>query len=70
MKGEKKFERKKENIRFIKRICSNFLKNEVGQGMSEYGLIIALVVIVALSGFTAYVNMLSNKYNFIQKNIK
>jgi len=31
----------------------NFWKNEAGQGMVEYGLIIALVAVVVIVGLTA-----------------
>ncbi len=37
-------------------MMKNFWKNESGQGMVEYGLIIALVAVVVIVGLTALGN--------------
>lgn len=48
-------------------MIKKFLKDESGQGLSEYGLIIALGSIAALGALTFLGLALSNKFEFIGK---
>ena len=43
----------------------NLLKDESGQGMVEYGLIIALIAIVVITALTAIGTKLSGKFESI-----
>ena len=43
----------------------NFWKNEEGQGMVEYGLIIALVAVVVIGAISLLGNGVSNTFNSI-----
>ena len=46
-----------------------FLMNEEGQGMVEYGLIIALVAVVVIAANTLLGNGVRNKFNQITTNL-
>jgi len=48
----------------------NFLKNENGQGMVEYGLIIALVAVVVIVAIKALGTGTSNTFNTIVNDLK
>lgn len=48
----------------------NILKNERGQGMTEYGLIIALIAIVCIVAITFLGDQLKDKFEFIGKEIE
>ena len=45
-------------------------KNEEGQGMVEYGLIIALVAIIVIAGITLLGKNIGNLVNTVAGNIK
>ena len=45
-------------------------KNEEGQGMVEYGLIIALVAIIVIAGITLLGKNIGNLFNTVANNIK
>jgi len=47
-----------------------FLKNEEGQGMVEYGLIIALVAVIVIAGISLLGNNIGKVFNNIAGNIK
>ncbi len=47
-----------------------FFKNEEGQGMVEYGLIIALVAIVIIAGITLLGGNINNLFTQVAGNIK
>lgn len=46
-----------------------FFMNEEGQGMVEYGLIIALVAVVVIAAITLLGNGISDKFNQITDNL-
>lgn len=46
------------------------LKDEAGQGMSEYGLIIALIAVVVIAALTAIGTNLLGKFNSISNALK
>jgi len=48
----------------------NFLKNEAGQGMVEYGLIIALVAVVVIVAVKALGTNTSAAFNKINDELK
>lgn len=48
----------------------NILKDERGQGMTEYGLIIALIAIVCIVAITFLGGQLKDKFEFIGKEIE
>ncbi len=48
----------------------NILKDERGQGMTEYGLIIALIAIVCIVAVTFLGGQLKDKFEFIGKEIE
>jgi pilus assembly protein Flp/PilA len=48
----------------------NFLMNEEGQGMVEYGLIIALVAVIVIAGISLLGNNIGKVFNNIAGNIK
>jgi pilus assembly protein Flp/PilA len=48
----------------------NFFMNEDGQGMVEYGLIIALVAVVVIVAIKALGTGVSNTFNSIATNLK
>ena len=48
----------------------NFWKNEEGQGMVEYGLIIALVAVVVIVGITLLGTSTNNVFNSIGDKLK
>ncbi|HML67865.1 MAG TPA: Flp family type IVb pilin [Clostridia bacterium] len=45
-------------------------KNEEGQGMVEYGLIIALVAIIVIAGISLLGKNIGNLFNTVAANIK
>ena len=45
-------------------------KNEEGQGMVEYGLIIALVAIIVIAGISLLGKNIGNLFNTVANNIK
>lgn len=46
-------------------MLKNILKDESGQGMAEYGLIIALIAVVVIGAVAFLGNSLSDKFEFI-----
>lgn len=50
----------------MKKILSTFLKEEDGQGMVEYGLIIAGVAIAAIVAIWAFGDNIQNLFNGIK----
>lgn len=48
----------------------NFFKDEEGQGMSEYGLIIALIAVVAIGALTALGLGITGKLDIITNAFK
>ena len=48
----------------------NFFKNEDGQGMVEYGLIIALIAVVVILALTALGGKVANIFNNIGNQLK
>lgn len=46
-----------------------FIQDEEGQGMTEYALIIALVVLVGILGATLFAEKTSNMYQYIINNV-
>lgn len=48
----------------------SLMKDERGQGMAEYGLIIALVAIVVIVALTALGKRLRAKFNEVNKTLK
>ena len=48
----------------------NFLKNEAGQGMVEYGLIIALVAVVVIAAIALLGNGVKNTFTNITNTLK
>ena len=51
-------------------MLKNILKDESGQGMAEYGLIIALVAVVVIGAIAFLGNSLSDKFEFIGQEIE
>ena len=47
----------------------SFLRNEVGQGMVEYVLIIGLIALVVVAALTTVGTKLDSKYAEINKNV-
>ena len=47
-----------------------FLMNEEGQGMVEYGLIIALVAVVVIGAITLLGGGIKNKFTNVTDNLK
>ena len=47
-----------------------FWKSESGQGMVEYGLIIALVAIIVIAGISLLGKNIGNLFNTVAGNIK
>ena len=47
----------------------NFLKNEAGQGMVEYGLIIALVAVVVIGAITLLSGGITNTFKKATDNL-
>ncbi|MEA4870164.1 hypothetical protein SDC9_196095 [bioreactor metagenome] len=47
----------------------NFLKNEAGQGMVEYGLIIALVAVVVIVAIKALGGNVASTFNSVAGNL-
>jgi pilus assembly protein Flp/PilA len=43
----------------------NFIRNEQGQGMVEYGLILGLIAIVVIAALTATGTSVSSLFSFI-----
>ncbi|MHB1651922.1 MAG: Flp family type IVb pilin [Desulfitobacteriaceae bacterium] len=54
----------------MKERFKRFFKEEAGQGMSEYGLIIALVAIAVIGGLTALGTNLLGKFNSMADSVK
>lgn len=48
----------------------NILKDERGQGMAEYGLIIALIAVVCIVAITFLGGQLKDKFEFVGKEIE
>jgi len=48
----------------------DLMKDERGQGMAEYGLIIALVAIVVIVAFTTLGTKLKAKFDEVNKTLK
>ena len=48
----------------------SFLKEDKGQGMVEYGLIIALVAIAVIAAITALGGNLKNVFGIINENLQ
>jgi len=48
----------------------DLMKDERGQGMAEYGLIIALVAIVVIVALTALGTKLKAKFDEVNKNLE
>ncbi len=48
----------------MKNLLSKFIKDESGQGMVEYTLIVALIAIVAMIGFIAIGNAANAKVEY------
>jgi len=48
----------------------DLMKDERGQGMAEYGLIIALVAIVVIVALTTLGTKLKAKFDEVKKNLK
>jgi len=48
---------------------SGFMKNEEGQGLVEYALIIALVALLVVAALKIFSSTISNKYNNIGENL-
>ena len=46
-------------------MIKKFLKDESGQGMAEYGLIIALIAVVVIGAIAFLGSALSEKFEFI-----
>ena len=51
--------------RFVSKKAKTFKKNEKGVTMLEYGLIAALVAVVAVTGLTTLGNNISTQFNNI-----
>lgn len=49
---------------------TDLMKDERGQGMAEYGLIIALVAIVVIVALTALGTALKGKFDNVAKTLK
>ena len=49
----------------MKKMLNWFISEESGQGMVEYGLIIALIAIVVIAALTAVGNGVNNKFTDI-----
>lgn len=54
----------------LKNALKNLWKDERGQGMAEYGLIIALVAIVVIIALTTMGGKLKGKFDHISKTLK
>ncbi|MHB1651923.1 MAG: Flp family type IVb pilin [Desulfitobacteriaceae bacterium] len=54
----------------MKKRLEGFFKDEAGQGMSEYGLIIALVAIAVIGGLTLLGTNLLGKFNSMAASVK
>lgn len=53
----------------MKEMMMNLLKEESGQGMAEYGLILALIAVVCVGALTILGNGLSAKFNAVNTNL-
>lgn len=51
-------------------MIKNFLKDESGQGMVEYALIIALIAVVLIGALTALGGGISGKFGSVQNQLK
>ncbi|WP_034630511.1 Flp family type IVb pilin [Desulfotruncus alcoholivorax] len=51
-------------------LLSKLLREESGQGMAEYGLILALVAVLCIAGFKLLGDGISGKVDDVQKAIK
>lgn len=54
----------------LKNALKNLWKDERGQGMAEYGLIIALVAIVVIIALTTMGGKLKGKFDHISNTLK
>ncbi|MCR5704615.1 MAG: Flp family type IVb pilin [Eubacterium sp.] len=50
-------------------MIKNFLKDESGQGMVEYALIIALIAVVLIGALTALGTGISGKFGTVQEKL-
>lgn len=55
----------RNTLTYMKAYLGKYIKNEKGQAMVEYGLIIALIAVVVLVAVTAIGNNLNDKFNEI-----
>ena len=53
----------------MKKMLNWFISEESGQGMVEYGLIIALIAIVVIAALTAVGNGVNNKFTDISNKL-
>lgn len=53
----------------MKEMMVNLLKDENGQGMAEYGLILALIAVVCVAALTTLGNGLSNKFTKVNTDL-
>ncbi|MBP1762958.1 MAG: Flp/Fap pilin component [Firmicutes bacterium] len=53
-------------LTYISGMLSQYVKSEKGQGMVEYGLILALVVVIAMVGLVGMGNDISNTFNNVK----
>lgn len=49
----------------FKKIIKRFLREESGQGMTEYAIIVALLVVAVIAALIIVSNAIKNKFNFI-----
>lgn len=54
----------------MKETLMNLLKDESGQGMAEYGLILALIAVVAIVALNALGGGVSSKLNAVADQLK
>lgn len=51
-------------------MLKRFLKDESGQGMVEYALIIALIAVAVIAAITALSTGIGGKFNEVSNNLK
>lgn len=54
----------------MKNFIKTFIKNEEGQGLTEYAILAALLVVVVIGVLTALGGTMKNKFEHINKSIK